>query len=96
MEFQVEHKHRKKCALMYHEICFSSVSELETKQKVTCNVYSYFWEQSNQGGITISPLSHAVKGTGLSQTTIVQIICEKGQLRRDKEFTTPSNHYHNT
>ena len=41
---------------------------------VICNVYSYSEEESSKDGITVSPLSHTVKATGLCQTTIVRIL----------------------
>ena len=31
-----------KCMLIYHKTHLSGVSELEAKEKVDCNVYTYF------------------------------------------------------
>ena len=55
-------------------------SKLEPKPTAVSNVYKYFKEQSSKGGISINALRRTVKVTGLSGTTIVQIVGNKKQV----------------
>ena len=58
---------------LYHEACFSRVSDLAEKGKVICNIYAYFQKQLIKDGTTTSPLSCILNTSGLSQTMLTAV-----------------------
>ena len=60
---------------------------------VLFNAYKYFKGTIGKGGISISALRRTVEVTGLSQTTIIQIVSDKRWLQENEDFPIPTKHY---